>query len=95
MATEKVAEIMEKANDLMTRLTFEPQSTHETVTYLHFLEETGKEIDEFYQGVDYAHDLYIIMKDFSIFAEEEEKEKYMGMLSVVSLKIEQDLFGRQ
>ncbi|CAD7077293.1 unnamed protein product [Hermetia illucens] len=83
LATEKVAEIMEKANDLMTRLTFEPQSTHETVTYLHFLEETGKEIDEFYQGVDYAHDLYIIMKDFSIFAEEEEKEKYMDCEDLV------------
>lgn len=95
LAVEEVEKILFNTGELMGQIKYVPNTTNELVTYIRWLNDVGSEIDVLLADVDYAHDVFILIKDFNIFINDDEKEKYMGendfiyVFYIITLKITQ------
>ncbi|KAH8363782.1 hypothetical protein KR200_006735, partial [Drosophila serrata] len=77
LAEEETVRIYEEAQDFYTRICYEPQETLDIVAHIRFLDRCSEELDELFGGIDYVHDLLLIIKDFNIAIDDESKEDYM------------------
>ncbi|XP_073833430.1 dynein heavy chain at 16F isoform X2 [Musca autumnalis] len=84
LATEEVERINEATNDLSGRITAEPVTTLEIVSHIRFLDVVDEEMQQLFADVDYAHDVFMIIKDFAIPIDDERKEDYMDCEDLVN-----------
>ncbi|XP_075157385.1 dynein heavy chain at 16F [Haematobia irritans] len=84
LAFEEVERITEATNDLSARINAEPLTTLEIVSHIRFLDVVDEEMQGIFNDVDYVHDVYIIIKDFSIPIDDERKEDYMDCEDLVN-----------
>lgn len=77
LAEEETTRIYEGGQDFYGRICYEPQETLEIVSHIRFLDTCSAELDELFLGIDYVHDLLLIIKDFGIPIDDESKEDYM------------------
>lgn len=54
------------------------------VNHIRFLDVVDKEIEALFKEVDYAHDVFIIIKDYAIPIDDERKEDYMDCEDLVN-----------
>lgn len=78
LAVDEVEKILLNTEELMGQIKYVPNTTAELVAYIRWLQDIGSQIDVLMADVDYAHDVFILIKDFGIFINDDEKEKYMG-----------------
>lgn len=78
LAVEEVEKILYNTEELMGQIKYIPNTTSELVSYIRWLNDVGTQIEALLADVDYAHDVFILIKDFNIFINDDEKEKYMG-----------------
>lgn len=62
----------------MTKLTTDPDKTMDYVTFMRYLDECDKYIDQLTNDIDFAYQCFMLMKDYSIPVDDEEKENFMG-----------------
>uniref|UniRef100_A0A1A9V6M7 AAA+ ATPase domain-containing protein n=1 Tax=Glossina austeni TaxID=7395 RepID=A0A1A9V6M7_GLOAU len=84
LAAEEVERIDENTRDILLRISAEPETTLEIVSHIALLERIEEEMRQLYAHVDYAHDVFIIIKDFSIPIDDERKEDYMDCEDMVN-----------
>uniref|UniRef100_A0A1B0FG22 AAA+ ATPase domain-containing protein n=1 Tax=Glossina morsitans morsitans TaxID=37546 RepID=A0A1B0FG22_GLOMM len=84
LAAEEVEHITDNARDVLLRITAEPETTLEIVSHIALLEGIEEEMRQLFADVDYAHDVFIIIKDFSIPIDSERKEEYMDCEDMVN-----------
>lgn len=84
LAAEEVEHITDNARDVLLRITAEPETTLEIVSHIALLEGIEEEMQQLFADVDYAHDVFIIIKDFSIPIDNERKEEYMDCEDMVN-----------
>ncbi|XP_043065698.2 dynein axonemal heavy chain 6 [Drosophila bipectinata] len=77
LAEEETTRLYEEAQDFYGRICYEPHETLEIVAHIRFLDTCDSELDDIFKGIDYVHDLLLIIKDFSIPIDDESKEDYM------------------
>ncbi|XP_017121821.1 dynein heavy chain 6, axonemal [Drosophila elegans] len=77
LAEEETTRLYEEAQDFFGRICYEPHETLEIVAHIRFLDQCSSELDEIFDGIDYVHDLLLIIKDFGIPIEDQAKEDYM------------------
>lgn len=68
----------------MAKITYEPTTTYEVVEHLRLLVTVESDIEKLFTDVDYAHDCFILIKDFDIFIEDERKEEYMDCEDLIN-----------
>lgn len=84
MAAEEVDRIYQETRDLLTSITAQPETTLEIVSHIRFLDTVDEEMQKLFDEVDYAHDVFIIIKDFSIPIDDDRKEDYMDCEDMVN-----------
>jgi len=77
LAEEETTRLYEEAQDFYGRICYEPHETLEIVAHIRFLDKCSSELDEIFNGIDYVHDLLLIIKDFGIPIDDDSKEDYM------------------
>ncbi|XP_001354829.2 dynein heavy chain 6, axonemal [Drosophila pseudoobscura] len=77
LAEQETTRLYEEGQDFFGRICFEPQETLDIVRHIRFLDTCNTELDEIFNGIDYVHDLLLIIKDFSIPIDDDRKEDYM------------------
>lgn len=77
LAIEEVERINEDNKDLLARITNTPEGTLDIVHHIRFLDNVDSEVEKLFLDVDYAHNVFIIIKDFAIPIDDERKEDYM------------------
>lgn len=77
LAGEEIDRIADETSELSGRILAEPETTLEIVAHLRYLDVVEKELLQIFEEVDYAHDVFIIIKDFAIPIDDERKEDYM------------------
>uniref|UniRef100_A0A1I8P355 AAA+ ATPase domain-containing protein n=1 Tax=Stomoxys calcitrans TaxID=35570 RepID=A0A1I8P355_STOCA len=84
LAADEVERITHSTNDLSSRITTDPLTTLEIVSHIRFLDVADAEMQKLFAEVDYVHDVFIIIKDFSIPIDDERKEDYMNCEDLVN-----------
>lgn len=74
-----VSELDKRTNKLMDELNREMGTTNEYVEYMRWFDECEKQIDVLIAEIDVAYECFIVMSDYDIFVDDQEKEAYMGM----------------
>lgn len=64
----------------MIKMTTMPETTIEYVHFMRYIDTCEQSIEDLIADVDYAYECFMLMKDFDIPVQDEEKEKYMGKL---------------
>ncbi|XP_032581827.1 dynein heavy chain 6, axonemal [Drosophila sechellia] len=77
LAEEETTRLYEEAQDFHGRICYEPHETLEIVAHIRFLDKCSTELDGIFDGIDYVHDLLLIIKDFGIPIDDDSKEDYM------------------
>ncbi|XP_037937177.1 dynein heavy chain 6, axonemal [Teleopsis dalmanni] len=88
LAMQEVTRVTHECSELYRRIIALPDSTLAIVEHLHFLENVESSLLALMTQVDYAHDLFIIMKDFEIPIDDERKEDYMDCEDLVNRTID-------
>ncbi|EDW82538.1 uncharacterized protein Dwil_GK25078 [Drosophila willistoni] len=77
LVEEETTRLYEEAQNFFGRICYEPHETLELVAHIRFLDNCDEEVNEIFKGIDYVHDLLLIIKDFNIPIDDERKEDYM------------------
>ncbi|XP_055843876.1 dynein axonemal heavy chain 6 [Episyrphus balteatus] len=83
LAVSEVEKIQLKAEEFIAKITSAPTTTTELVAHLRYLTNVEADLEILFKEVDYAHDCFILIKDFNIFIDQQEKEKYMDTEDLV------------
>lgn len=62
----------------MKKLTTDPDKTLDYVSYMHYLDECHKHIEQLTIEIDFAYQCFMLINDFNIPIADEEKENFMG-----------------
>lgn len=77
LATEEVERTWQETTELLSRITSEPETTLEIVNHLRYIAECDAEVQKLFEAIDYAHDVFMIIKDFQIPIDDEKRDDYM------------------
>lgn len=84
LARDQVDRISKETHNLSARILAEPQNSLDIVAHIRFLDIVDVEMEKLFKEVDYAHDIFIIIKDYSIAIDDERKEDYMDCEDLVN-----------
>ncbi|XP_017463779.1 PREDICTED: dynein heavy chain 6, axonemal-like, partial [Rhagoletis zephyria] len=84
LAAEEVDRITQEAHDFIGIISAEPETTLEIVEHIRELERIDENLNKLFEAVDYAHDLYMIIKEFEIPCDDERREDYMDCEDLVN-----------
>lgn len=62
----------------MAKLTTDPDKTLDYVAFLRYLNECPKYIEQLISEIDFAYQCFMLMKEYTIPVDDEEKENFMG-----------------
>ncbi|XP_030378328.1 dynein heavy chain 6, axonemal [Scaptodrosophila lebanonensis] len=77
LAEEETTRIYQGAQEFYGRISYDPLTTVDLVSHIRYLDTCAGELDALFVGIDYVHDLLLIIKDFSIPIDDDRKEDYM------------------
>lgn len=75
---ETVAILSEKAGNTIAELNAIPTTTHQFVTYFHYLDNCQDKIQKLFADIDFAKEYFDLMIEFDIFIDDSEKEVFNG-----------------
>lgn len=95
LAIDTVSTVIEKGQEVIMRLKSIPDETLQFVSYLRYVDLCADIFDKLDVDLKYAYDVFIMMKQYSFFVDDTEKDKYLDAedlltdgRSILSQKIE-------
>lgn len=77
LAINTVATVIEKVQEVIVRLKSSPDETLQFVSYLRYIDLCADIFDKLDVDLKYAYDVFIMMKQYSFFVDDTEKDKYL------------------
>lgn len=77
LAIDTVSTVIEKGQENIMRLKASPDETLQFVAYLRYIDLCGDFFDKLDVDLKYAYDVFIMMKQYSFFVDDSEKDKYL------------------
>ncbi|XP_018800561.1 PREDICTED: dynein heavy chain 6, axonemal [Bactrocera latifrons] len=84
LAADEVDRITQEAHDVISLIRTEPETTLEIVEHIRMLERIDEDFTKLFADIDYAHDLFMIIKEFEIPCDDERREDYMDCEDLVN-----------
>lgn len=78
IATAKVTDLTRRAASVTIKLETQPTDLLGFVEFMQYFEECEKQIEQMMQEIDYAHDCFMLMKDYNLQIDDVAKEEFMG-----------------